>query len=106
MKNQMTEFDDDKLKQMTHDCPGVSYARCPDVVNILDKTELTNKDRNILLEYIRLNPKHIKPASIKSMKNEIFDLIGYTTSNCTGTISRDEITAIHAYIFANRSNKK
>lgn len=94
-----SEFDDQKLKSMVQDCPGLSYSRAPDVMNILDKDKLTDKDRNMLLDYIRLNPRYVQPESIKSMKQKIFDKIGYVGStNMYGTVSRDEVRAIHDYI--------
>ena len=97
-----TDFDDDKLKEIVRSTSNFSHSTAPEEATIVYKTgKLTNEERNLLLKYVDEHPRFSSVFSMRLMKSEIFQAIGYQSNNsATNTISRDELYAIHKWIKA------
>lgn len=102
-------FDDKKLIQLAK----FNYFSLPDhaygshVSDLFVREKLTNEERNLLLEFLddtRFNAA--RPMSIARMKREIFQKIGYTTTNeYDATVNRNDLEAIYTHIIG-RTPKK
>lgn len=69
------------------------------ISSLLDKDELTNDQRNVLLFYINGRKYGHRPMSMKTMKQAIFEKIGYRSTNSySNSISADECKAIYDFV--------
>jgi hypothetical protein len=94
------EFNDDRLKEIVRSTSHFSHSTAPEESAIVYKEgALTNEERNLLLKYVDDHPRFSAVFSMRLMKAEIFQAIGYNSNNTTtNTISRDELYAIHKFV--------
>ena len=74
------------------------------ILPLLDATELTNAQRNELLQFVYDN-RYSGRLSISEMKQKIFKIIDYrVSSSYSSTVNRSDIEAIYNYLLKESPN--
>lgn len=89
---------DDQLKMAASSKYCISTKKIPIVEQSMDKQKLDDSDRQLLRLYL---DSHTVKNSIRHMKQEIFQLIGYENSNSSpSVVSHSDLEAIHNFIMS------
>lgn len=102
MAKEKEQFDDRKLINLArYNWFRMTTYKRPEIDGLFEKEVLTNAERNELLAFLNETRAFTAPqASIRSMKEEIFKIIGVKDEvyNPHPTVSRKELELIYNYL--------
>jgi hypothetical protein len=96
------KFNDSRLIELaksTYYSSEMAPQRLPQLKKVFEKTELDNKERNDLIDFVN-EYRRKTPISMSTMKRELLNLVGYKGTNySTGNIvNRDELAAVYEFV--------